>query len=265
MDEIYGKGYCEEVDFAYRAITNGWKNVLIDDLYVYHKRQASFGAQERQKSMSQNNPEFYRRWAGFRQKYEADNKLVNPIKKIEIEMFGEKKIKEIDRKPLEYIFSVKNAFNKQSKIITILGLEIKIKRKKYSEYSFIEKIFSVKNKESRDNKWYKVITVFGVKLSFKNKELTQRKNLVKLNDKIFEQERKFNMQSSLLRKHENKIEEQSRKIIELTNVIQEQIADKQIDKLRLALDQEFTSKKFLKTSNTEICERSVRTLVKDNV
>ena len=58
LDEVWGKGYHEEVDFAYRSITNGWKNVLIDDLYVYHKRQASFGSENRAKLIEQNNPNF---------------------------------------------------------------------------------------------------------------------------------------------------------------------------------------------------------------
>ena len=40
LDEAYGKGYHEEVDFSYRSIKAGWKNVLIDDLYVYHRDSA---------------------------------------------------------------------------------------------------------------------------------------------------------------------------------------------------------------------------------
>lgn len=87
LDEIYGKGYHEEVDFSYRAITNGWKIVLIDDLYVYHKRQASFGEHERERLLSQNNEVFYSRWEGFRQKYKEDNNLVNPVIAIEKEIF----------------------------------------------------------------------------------------------------------------------------------------------------------------------------------
>ena len=86
---------------------------------------------------------------------------------------------------VENIFSVKNEhIRKQHKIITILGLKLKIKRKEYGDYSFIERIFSVKNKESRDSKWYKVICILGVKFSFKNKELTQRKQLQNIEQRI---------------------------------------------------------------------------------
>lgn len=42
LDEIYGRGYYEESDYAMRALNNGWKTVCIDDLYVYHRRHVSF-------------------------------------------------------------------------------------------------------------------------------------------------------------------------------------------------------------------------------
>lgn len=86
---------------------------------------------------------------------------------------------------VENIFSIKNEhIRKQHKIITILGLKFKIKRKQVGEYSFTEKIFSVKNRESRDSKWYKVICILGVKFKFKNKELTQRRQLQAIEQRI---------------------------------------------------------------------------------
>ena len=50
--------------------------------------------------------------------------------------------------------------------------------------NLIEKIFSIKNKKSRDNKWYKVITIFGLKFKYKNKELTQIRQLQAIEEKI---------------------------------------------------------------------------------
>jgi GT2 family glycosyltransferase len=41
-DEHYGKGYCEEGDWCFRAKTAGYRNVLTPNLYVYHKLGASF-------------------------------------------------------------------------------------------------------------------------------------------------------------------------------------------------------------------------------
>lgn len=69
LDEVYGKGYHEEVDFSYRAIKNGWKNVLIDDLYVFHKRHASFGVAQREELIAKNNIVFHKRWDGFINNY----------------------------------------------------------------------------------------------------------------------------------------------------------------------------------------------------
>lgn len=134
LDEIYGKGYHEEVDFAYRAITNGWKNVLIDDLYVYHKRQASFGKEQREKLIAQNNPEFHARWGGFRQNYEKENNLVNPIIQIEKELFPIRTFLTRNNRETcprnfgERIFSIKNTKDKRHKVLTIVGLKLKFKK-----------------------------------------------------------------------------------------------------------------------------------------
>ena len=79
LEEKFGKGYHEEVDYSYRALKNGWQNVLIHDLYVYHKRQASFGETQREQLIAQNTPLFMKRWKGFREKYVAENHLTNPM------------------------------------------------------------------------------------------------------------------------------------------------------------------------------------------
>lgn len=41
--EAFGKGYGEENDFCMRAKSNGWKNVLCADVFVYHAGNVSFG------------------------------------------------------------------------------------------------------------------------------------------------------------------------------------------------------------------------------
>lgn len=43
FDTIFGKGYCEENDWCRRAVTAGYRNVMITNLFVYHKHGASFG------------------------------------------------------------------------------------------------------------------------------------------------------------------------------------------------------------------------------
>ncbi len=86
LDEIYNKGYAEEVDFSFRAIQYGFKNVLIDNLYVIHSQNKSFGAEVREKLMQENSKIFNERWAGFREKYTSENNLKNEVWKIQMKM-----------------------------------------------------------------------------------------------------------------------------------------------------------------------------------
>lgn len=43
FDTTFAKGYGEEVDFSQRLIRFGLKNILADDVFVFHKGEASFG------------------------------------------------------------------------------------------------------------------------------------------------------------------------------------------------------------------------------
>lgn len=145
LDEIYGKGYHEEVDFAYRAVTNGWKNVLIDNLYVFHKRHASFGKKQRKIQIAKNDAIFNERWLGFREAYIKQNNLQNPIEEIRKELGI--KMPDCNYTFAERIFSIKNTKNKKHKIINMFGIKIMLKKRKhknttkdYVEYvSFLEK------------------------------------------------------------------------------------------------------------------------------
>ena len=62
LDEIFGRGYCEETEFAMRAMNAGWKTVLIDNLYLYHKRHASFGVTTRKEQIEKNKKILWGRW-----------------------------------------------------------------------------------------------------------------------------------------------------------------------------------------------------------
>lgn len=115
LDEIYGKGYHEETDFALRAQNNGWENVLIDNLYVFHARQASFGSEERQKLLQQNDKIFKQRWGAYINQINKNKTFKNPINSIYKEIFP---IKYIAQK----IFSIKKKDNLI--IIQILGIKI---------------------------------------------------------------------------------------------------------------------------------------------
>ncbi len=43
-EESFGKGYGEESDFCYRCFNYGFRHVLCDDVYIYHKESQSFSS-----------------------------------------------------------------------------------------------------------------------------------------------------------------------------------------------------------------------------
>ncbi|RQD83847.1 glycosyltransferase, partial [Methanosalsum natronophilum] len=52
-DEAFGKGYGEENDYCMRAFHAGYRNVLCDNIYIYHKGEASFS--EAKAALSKRN------------------------------------------------------------------------------------------------------------------------------------------------------------------------------------------------------------------
>lgn len=64
FDTVYGAGYCEEVDFCFSAKSRGYRCVLIDNLYVKHARNKSFG-ETRRYALAENNKILYEKWAGY--------------------------------------------------------------------------------------------------------------------------------------------------------------------------------------------------------
>ena len=70
-DLTFGTGYGEEVDFSFRAARKGYRNVLCDNTFVYHKGQASFldtqvGAMERHhRALAQKYPDLWSNLARF--------------------------------------------------------------------------------------------------------------------------------------------------------------------------------------------------------
>lgn len=95
-EESFGKGYGEENDFCYRALDYGYRNVLCDDTFIYHKGTQSFT--ESQKKRSEEHMEILKkRYPIYVQK--TDNFIrENPLKmfqeiiKIGINTFEKKNI-----------------------------------------------------------------------------------------------------------------------------------------------------------------------------
>jgi len=54
FDEIFGKGYGEENDWCQRAIKEGFQNIHVPDLFVYHKHGGSFPSEEKKRLIESN-------------------------------------------------------------------------------------------------------------------------------------------------------------------------------------------------------------------
>ncbi|HCW52900.1 MAG TPA: hypothetical protein DG753_03985 [Clostridium sp.] len=53
-EEVFDKGYGEENDWCQRAIKNGYKNVYVENLFVYHKHGGSFLSEEKKRLIERN-------------------------------------------------------------------------------------------------------------------------------------------------------------------------------------------------------------------
>lgn len=53
-EDTFGKGYGEENDWCQRAIKEGYKNLIVPNLFVYHKHGGSFSSEEKAKLLKEN-------------------------------------------------------------------------------------------------------------------------------------------------------------------------------------------------------------------
>ncbi len=77
LDEAFGRGYCEETDLHYRARAAGWRCVVADDTFVYHRKGASF--RDGDERMWANMKLLMSRWQALHEKelaaFDAKNAL----------------------------------------------------------------------------------------------------------------------------------------------------------------------------------------------
>lgn len=78
FDEVFGQGYCEDSDLCMRLTTNGYRTVVADDVYVYHKGRASFT--NRDERYKQNRKIFDSRWEKEYKKQFQAFLVANPLK-----------------------------------------------------------------------------------------------------------------------------------------------------------------------------------------
>lgn len=86
FDTVYGAGYCEEVDFCFCLRARGYRCVLIDNLYVKHARNKSFG-EARRYALAENNKILYEKWADYINANEIEP-YENPMTSVIREVFG---------------------------------------------------------------------------------------------------------------------------------------------------------------------------------
>lgn len=100
-DATFGKGYGEENDWCQRAIKAGFKNVIVENLFVYHKHGGSFKSEEKQRLLDENlsklnskHPNYLKDVAEFCEQ--------DPLKEIRSFIHAQIAVSQID-KPIEII------------------------------------------------------------------------------------------------------------------------------------------------------------------
>ena len=66
-EENFGKGYGEENDWCQRAIRKGYKNVIVPNLFVYHKHGGSFSSEEKKRLQQENLKKLSRKHGNYLQ------------------------------------------------------------------------------------------------------------------------------------------------------------------------------------------------------
>lgn len=64
-DEAFGRGYGEENDFCMRAFKKGYRNVLVPNLFVYHKHGGTFDPEEKKVLMGKNSTTLLARYPEY--------------------------------------------------------------------------------------------------------------------------------------------------------------------------------------------------------
>ena len=67
FDNVFGKGYGEEVDFCLRIKKHGYKSLLANHAYVFHLEARSFSLETKAKLLEKNNQIIWERYPDYRQ------------------------------------------------------------------------------------------------------------------------------------------------------------------------------------------------------
>ena len=64
-EKSFGRGYGEENDWCQRAIKKGYQNVIVPNLFVYHKHGGSFPSEEKKKLIEENLKKLYKKHPNY--------------------------------------------------------------------------------------------------------------------------------------------------------------------------------------------------------
>ena len=78
FDEVFGRGYCEDSDLCMRLVSKGWRTVVSDDVYVYHRGRGSFA--DRDERYRANRKIFDQRWADEYRRQFARFRKADPLR-----------------------------------------------------------------------------------------------------------------------------------------------------------------------------------------
>lgn len=81
FDPVFGHGYCEESDLCMRLTTQGFRTVIADDVYLYHRGRASFGATRGERYLA-NRRIFDQRWSRAYRRQFATFRAANPLEEV---------------------------------------------------------------------------------------------------------------------------------------------------------------------------------------
>jgi GT2 family glycosyltransferase len=81
FDEVYGKGYGEENDFAMRITAQGWLCAVANQSFVFHYESRSFGNEVRNMQIEKNEKILLERYPNYRTLVqEYWNNIKEPLK-----------------------------------------------------------------------------------------------------------------------------------------------------------------------------------------
>ncbi len=81
FDPVFGRGYCEESDYAMQAMANGWRTVCCDDTFIFHEGMVTFKG-ERGSRYRHNRKIFDHRWMSYYKQAYTGFLTRNPMGKL---------------------------------------------------------------------------------------------------------------------------------------------------------------------------------------